>query len=806
MFGEEAPFRADSISPSCGPWTGGTKLAIHGSNFGFSASTSSTYLRRTDEIDVATIRFMHQDKLLATVNAHVTNSSKIECETVPYERPVLSATCETWGIVSLWITIHGSPYIECKQPFYYYIQPFIFDVHPRAISNAALLQTAPVNLSMRLTIADTPQTALTTAERDRIVQDMRRHPLNFCIRSARSSTALWRLNGNALVDDQASDGVPCSLALPRDLTPGNYSIQLAFNDFDYPSLPSNSSSSVKNSSNPWTTWHSHGQFTIFTPPTLLQISPSCCYFLQGQLLTIQCSDMVSQTADRMAIVHFERIDDGSTLRAQTHYKVLAAVTSPKALTIQTPRFHDAGFFRLRVSVNGGLDFSELPLSTTLLVYWKPCCEYVTPEYGVSMGATDLHLRISFANPNTQLRDQPNVALEDAAFEDRGAISVRFTAPHAPTSTTTRGAVTSDRKFIHCSTPRNATVESFRYSQLEAVALELTLDGVVFFPLTPKKPFSYYAPPKIRAFSTSQGPTEGGTVLHVHLIVPVPDHFPCELRFRGVKCVQDVAVKKSTDGLTLTCETPPWKFERNDPNSCGANMVMVLVELTLNGCDYESDFSEFVPCQHALFQGYERHFLYYTMPQLQTITPRCLSVVGHARIQVQGIGLADYGGMIQVAFSNGKMTKYVDGRIADKDVVACRAPPFPAGGVCLVSLALNGQQFTGEWTTSGHCIASDIQVQYIEEPIFTALTPTRGVTAGGTELRIFGQHFVDTGMVFVRFQVARNGYEQIVRGTVVEGVLTCVTPACPTPQRVSIDWTLSGDFDPADKIKPQFEFV
>ncbi|KAF0700003.1 Aste57867_9483 [Aphanomyces stellatus] len=808
---DDAPFHPECLKPPCGPSTGGTKIIIHGSGFSYSGRTSTKCLIFGDEAGAAIVRFMHGEKILATAPVNVLNSSKIEMRSVPYTRALLSATCETWGVVTLCVSINGSPYVPCKQPFRYYEQPSIFAIEPRALSHAAVLADSVV-LAMRLSIAPTPQTPLSPAQRHRLAHDMRLHPLCMRIRTL-SSSSMWSIAGQLVPDDDAGDGIPFSLALPSNLPVGVLALEIAFNGVDFVALTAQEKVL-------WTDWGAHAHFSIFAPPQLRAVAPSCCYYMPNQKLTLDGTDLISYSQHDTAIVRFHRLDDDN-LTAQALYSVTASMDRADSTTlcIATPRFNDPGYFILHVSVNDGVHFTTL--ATPLLVYLKPCCEYLTPEYGVSMGATDLHLRLSFLNPRAH-DDHPNIALEEADFADRGHIAVRFLAVNSSTVLhTVRAAISSCRKFIHCSTPRNNTVESFRYSQTEAMALQLTLDGVVYFPLMPKKPFSYYAPPKLLSYSTSQGPIGGGTTFHLHVAVSIPDTFACQLRFRGMRpyILHDVPVTKSADGRHLTCVTPPWQLEAGD------HYTMALVELTLNGVDYSSDRSDFTPCTNPHFQGHEHHFLYYDPPLPLGLSPRFLSTQGHSTLSIHGVGLVDYGGPIQVAFSDGHTTtKYVDGRLGKHGHLECHAPPF-APGRCNVAVSLNGQQFSGQWTASGHCIGGppDIDVVFLHEPIFTALAPARGPVGGGTDLRIFGENFVETGQILVRFVADEIGYEEIVPGTVAEyvvsvvacfdyylcccsGVLECITPASPIPQRVVIHWSISGEFlKHTTTIKPAFVF-
>ncbi|ETV96847.1 hypothetical protein, variant 2 [Aphanomyces invadans] len=688
------PFDANELSPSCGPSTGGTKFIIHGTGFNFCGNTdlqaspvalTPSWAQPTD-LDDAKVRFMHGNTILASVAATIFNSSKIECKTVPYTCPLLHATCKSWGTVSLWISVRGSPYVQCKQPFVYYQQPSIFHVSPLAVSLAAVASDQ-VDLSMRLTLAETPQHVHAPTQRERLALDVKTHSMVFRVLLHTSTTTKVvheSLRGNVVLpDDGATDGVAVSVHLPAHLAVGTYSLQMTFNLIDFTAA----ASITEPDETSWTSWRGHGLFTIFAPPILTGVSPPSCYYIEGQTLQIHGLHLAAPAVRRRqdaggnhrAIVRFTKATPiSSSQHDQRHYQVEAmlATNDMTTLVVQSPRFNDPGHYDVAVSVNGGAHFSSTT-AAPLLVYLKPSCEFVSPAHGVSMGGTDLHLRLSFGYARSH-DDRPNIALEDSTFDDpHGLIRVRFYVLHtSELLQTVPGFVSSCRKFIHCTTPRNAMVDQFRHSQTEAMALQVSLDGgIVFFPVAPKAPFTYYAPPKLRRYAPLQGPATGGTILHLHVGVPIPDTFRCHLRFRGAKLyhdVHDVPMTKSMDGLTLSCRTPSWTLEP------GEGHAMALVELTLNGVDYFSDLTEFEPCTHSVFTGYGQHFCYFAPPRLSSISTKFLSCRGDDDVVIDGAGLRDFGGAIRVAFSNGKTTKYVDGTLDRDHRVVCRAPPFAPG--------------------------------------------------------------------------------------------------------------------------------
>ena len=70
-----------------------------------------------------------------------------------------------------------------------------------------------------------------------------------------------------------------------------------------------------------------------------------------------------------------------------------AAGESRSMSVTTPWFHEAGLYEIAISVNAGLHFTRCPIQR-LLVYHKPLCEFVSPEYGISRGNTELSLRIA----------------------------------------------------------------------------------------------------------------------------------------------------------------------------------------------------------------------------------------------------------------------------------------------------------------------------------------------------------------------------------------------------------------------------
>ncbi|RHY08883.1 hypothetical protein DYB25_002352 [Aphanomyces astaci] len=91
-----------------------------------------------------------------------------------------------------------------------------------------------------------------------------------------------------------------------------------------------------------------------------------------------------------------------------------------------------------------------------------------------------------------------------------------------------------------------------------------------------------------------------------------------------------------------------------------------------------------------------------------------------------------------------------------------------------------------------------------------LAPAKGPKAGGTELRIFGEHFVDTGQIRVRF--ATSTFEVVVPGVVTQYV---ASRGCPVDGEetvvvvAALDWAIADGamyiVSHKSKLKPVFVY-
>ncbi|OQR98212.1 hypothetical protein ACHHYP_09075 [Achlya hypogyna] len=777
-----ASFTIEGLSPASGPTRGGTEVAVIGSRFGGSFHTprraTDVHLRSQVRPCDATVRFMLGKKILSQRPARLLNSKKLMCTTPPFLDPLLSTNWPTWGIVSILISLEGSPYVACAQTFQYYVPPHVHTIMPPTFPMVQPSTMPP--LRMQLSVAETPQTIMTETEVSVLQRMTTSFPLLFRVRRG-SPREEWIVPG--VLEPSEATEIVYSVEFPPEAGLGLYSIDATWNGIDFDDdEPLTAQPSL------WSDWLPHKQFEIFAPPVLRALTPTACYYAQGQTLRLDLSEWVApgQEKSAHAMIRFEGV------RQTAHsddYTVLVpmAIGTTKVVTLMTPWFHEVGLHRISISINGGVHFTTYD-KPHLLVYHKPSCEFLTPEYGISRGDTELSLRIAFVHPRVH-EDHPLVPLEDTDIETSSPLWVRFVLESSRLLlATVPGTLSSCRQFVQCRTPPNTEVESFQYSQVEAAALELSLDGVLYFPLAPKKPFQFYAPPQLKSFSTTHAPTTGGTHLTIELWHSLPDCRLSRVRFRCPKtfAVKDVAAQTQKQTPTsVDCIVPPWPAIADD-----GDFALVVVEVTLNGVDYHTDTARFEPSTNEYFGGYRKCFLFYRQPRVLFVSPAYVPSTGGTQVVLHGDGLRNYGGPIQVAFSNGTSTRYVPGTVEDARVV-CAAPPFPPGP-CNVAIALNGQQFTGDWNGHGDCIStdSDSRIYYFDVPEFTALVPASGPLCGRTFVQIFGVGFFETGTVEVRFAAPEIEYEEVVPGVVTDGVLMCTTPRSPVEYSMQVSWSFS----------------
>ncbi|EQC41949.1 hypothetical protein SDRG_00799 [Saprolegnia diclina VS20] len=782
------PFELEALHPACGPVRGGTELVISGAHFNgtfdIPRRVSDVHLRSPLHETDAKVRFQLGDKILTQVKAKLLSSKKLLCTTPRFNEPVRSTNHANWGSVTICVSLEDSTFVPCRQRYQYYLPTYICDLDPPTIPEPDRVR---LTLRAHLSVGETPQTPMTDVET--LLQRRLASLLSPSVQiQRRVDQHTWRVMGSV----DTTDMMQLAVEFPEDAGVGQYTIAFAWNgvDFDVPSpVPSSSE---------WADWGLHNQFEIFRPPSLRSVRPHACFYLEGQTLHLDFDAWQAPGVRPAshAIVRFER--ECKTSSHCEDYKVLVPMADGelRSIAVTTPWFHEAGLYDIAVSVNGGVHFTRCPIQR-LLVYHKPLCEFVSPEYGISRGNTELSLRIAFAHPRVH-EDHPLVPLEDANVEACApTLYVRFTLDvSGAVLATVPATLSSCHRFVQCRSPKNTDIESFQYSQVEAVALSLSFDDVHYFALAPKKPFRYYAPPRLRAFSTTHGPYSGGTPLIIDLWHPLPDCISSRVRFRCLKTlvVRDAAASThKAQPSSLVCVVPPWpRSDDGDTNDVGDGepYKLVLVEVTLNGVDFHTDTMQLVANPNAFFRGLSSCFLYYRPPRIFFVSPAYVPTTGTIPVVVHGDDLNDYGGTIQVAFSNGASTRYVPGR-TDGPGVVCTAPPF-AAGVCNVAVALNGQQFTGDWNGRGDCTTTDLdsQVRFFDVPMFSALAPARGPLKGGTLMQIFGTGFVETGALEVRFSASDIEYEEIVPGLVTDGVLRCTTPRCPIEYTVDIAWSFS----------------
>ncbi|KDO32499.1 hypothetical protein SPRG_02976 [Saprolegnia parasitica CBS 223.65] len=606
--GARLPFVLEALQPACGPIRGGTELAILGAHFNGTLDiprrVSDVHLRAPLHETDAKVRFLLGDKILTQVNAKLLSSKKLLCTTPQFNEPLRSTNHANWGSVTICVSLEDSAFVPCRQRFQYYLPTYLCDLDPPTIPEPDRLG---LTLRAHLSVGATPQTPMTDAET--LLQ--------------RRLASFLSPSGSVVV----AETLRLSMVFPEDAGVGQYTLAFAWNgvDFDAPPPPPSSSE--------WADWGQHNRFEIFRPPSLRSLRPHACFYLEGQTLDLDFDPWQAPglRPASHAIVRFER--ECKTTSHCEDYKVRVPMPAGESrhLSVTTPWFHEAGLYEMAISINGGLHFTRYPIQR-LLVYHKPLCEFVSPEYGISRGNTELSLRIAFAHPRVD-EDHPLVPLEDAQVEACApTLYVRFTLDvSGAVLATVPATLSSCHRFVQCRSPKNTDIESFQYSQVEAVALSLSFDDELYFALAPKKPFVYYAPPRLRAFSTTHGPFSGGTPLVIDLWHPLPDCISSRVRFRCPKTlvVRDApATTHKSQPSSLVCVVPPWpRPEDDERNDDDEPCKLVLVEVTLNGVDFHMDTKQLIANTNAFFRGLGSSFLYYRTPRLFFVSPAYVPTTG-----------------------------------------------------------------------------------------------------------------------------------------------------------------------------------
>jgi len=172
---------------------------------------------------------------------------------------------------------------------------------------------------------------------------------------------------------------------------------------------------------------------------------------------------------------------------------------------------------------------------------------------------------------------------------------------------------------------------------------------------------------------------------------------------------------------IKCDSPPaygWykKSEGNEPRYYD-------LEITLDG---------------ILFGGPAKRFNYYKDPDITDITPNLGPVDGGTEITITGYGFSQPSICnLTVRFGNIYATPFKN---TDYEIKV-KSPSVNVADSVVVAVGLNGQQFTKDKTL--HFRDPENTFHYYENPSIYDFSPDKGLSNGGTNIKIRGRGFQPT---------------------------------------------------------------
>lgn len=278
-------------------------------------------------------------------------------------------------------------------------------------------------------------------------------------------------------------------------------------------------------------------------------------------------------------------------------------------------------------------------------------------------------------------------------------------------------------------------------------------------------FEYHGDVNIHRINPANGPASGGTVVRIY-----GSGF---LDLPGVACrfgIGETTSAQVVNGWTLVCSSSSLASAIGSTTDAEYMTYMersraektVPVRVTMNGVDF-------------LPRTYAGEFLYDEDINISSLVPNKGPRTGGARVIVYGSGFRDSD---DLACRFG--LHVVKAEYLRANAIACVAPPQTRLSVVLVSVTLNGQDYTSRQHLSS--VTSGDNVAYEQGPLFTytdrasvtSLTPDQGSTRGGTIVRVSGVNFAKNSTLLCRFGTVVTTVVEFVSTRLV----TCVSPAVP----------------------------
>ncbi|CAM9659624.1 unnamed protein product, partial [Ectocarpus sp. 13 AM-2016] len=277
-------------------------------------------------------------------------------------------------------------------------------------------------------------------------------------------------------------------------------------------------------------------------------------------------------------------------------------------------------------------------------------------------------------------------------------------------------------------------------------------------------FQYHEDVEISRVSPQNGPASGGTVVRVSGsgFIDLPQ---AACQFGAGEPTPATVISSET--LVCTASSLTASVVHSAPKSAFTNASRaekgVELRVSMNGVD-------FLPLDSSI------SFLYDDDMYVSSLVPDHGPATGGVRVLVRGSGfrpderLACRFGLLESA------AEYIRG-----DTIACRSPPQVRVSTVLVSVTLNGQDFSSRrqptlplpTNATGEDLGGVLFI-YTDRAAVTALAPDSGPTRGGTVVTVSGVNFAGSSNLLCRFGDLVTSAAVFVSTE----MMTCVSPAVP----------------------------
>lgn len=332
-----------------------------------------------------------------------------------------------------------------------------------------------------------------------------------------------------------------------------------------------------------------------------------------------------------------------------------------------------------------------------------------------------------------------VTLNNQQFTDDGQIYNYYKPPYIfdmePRQGPTRGGTNvtiigtnfKENSSLRCKFG-NQEVQGYYLSPHKATCISPSHNNAEFVPVSVafekdlwssgQSKYLYYDQPSISKIEPTCGPESGYTQITVY-----GKNF-INLGLGSVHCVFNKTVHMNATVMEhdiIKCDSPPaygWykKSEGNEPRYYD-------LEITLDG---------------ILFGGPAKRFNYYKDPDITDITPNLGPVDGGTEITITGYGFSQPSICnLTVRFGNIYATPFKN---TDYEIKV-KSPSVNVADSVVVAVGLNGQQFTKDKTL--HFRDPENTFHYYENPSIYDFSPDKGLSNGGTNIKIRGRGFQPT---------------------------------------------------------------